>query len=146
MDQDMWDEIKAILDRGESPRIVVSPSMRVITPKGPVGGRRAHPMRIRVRDGVLVNGRESGYIMTPDGWGLRCRNFGCNKRVPVRGKYGVCCCGECAAELKEFCETILGVLDGKIPPDALPSRFRNMQKRKKSGAKAKPRACEEKFE
>lgn len=117
----LWAEVEAlVLERGsaqvEVPLSFVQPVMR-------------QERRPRARS---VAG--AGWLMkTPAGHALRCRNRGCTKYVPRKSEE-VTCSLRCAHELREYCETMLDILNGRLSAKDCPAQFLSqavLQERKK---------------
>ena len=99
----------------KAPLVRVAPSAKIVEPKRTRGqGQYGHwPNR-------GTNGHQ-----------LRCRASGCYKKL--RRNDGIACSDACRQAIRDECELLLGILDGKIGPEELPPYMRtNRLKRKRT--------------
>ncbi len=63
-------------------------------------------------------------MLTPGGHPLRCRWRFCRRMIP-KDREALTCCDRCEHLLREFLETTLDVLDGKMPAAEYPAHYRS---------------------
>jgi hypothetical protein len=125
----LWDEVARAAAAGKRPKIEIAPGARVIVPKR----GRGRPKK------VDAQGKRTYYAMTTaDGIPMRCRNYGCNLKLRV-DQVAICCSPRCEEALRDFCQTTLDVLSGKMSPKDYPSYYRARSGRAKTARPKKQR-------
>ncbi len=112
----IWNQVEQLVAEGKPAQILIPISFRLDKEKRPVGRPRVNP------PGKPLHGQ---VMATPHGHQLRCRNPGCSQRL---GKYvrDIVCGDKCRAELREYCETMLSILNGEVDPTDLPLKYRTI--------------------
>jgi hypothetical protein len=110
----IWDEVRALRDKDDVPRVELMPGARIIE-RRPPGRPRKNPLGDRFAHWKMK---------TPSGFPLRCRNFGCNKALR-KDDVDICCSEACRGLLRRFCEDTLDVLDGREEPIRYPAYWRS---------------------
>jgi hypothetical protein len=109
----VWDEVKTLVEQGVQPKIVLTPSHRIIVPKGKPG----RPTKDKYKE---------AYLLTITGTRMRCRNPGCSHILRVWAE-NPACCAKCEKELREFCEVTLKALNGEIKMQEYPMWLRQLK-------------------
>lgn len=115
MSRGLWDQVRDIVKKGGTPSVELPKVCEVVAPKGPPGRPRVVP------DGE--NQDFMGVMKTPMGWRMRCRAFGCSRKLKLT-KAGIVCSDKCKRELLQFCLDTIAVLTEKTPPQEYPARWR----------------------
>lgn len=110
----LWKQVDELVTQGKQVVVTVPAGTEIKNSKRPPGRPRVNP------PGKPLHGM---VMATPSGHQMRCRNIGCNEKM---GKYDldIVCSEECRAELRDFCEHMLNILNGVMPPEDLPLRLR----------------------
>jgi hypothetical protein len=112
-----WTEVEDCLEQGVEPVIELFPERAVFVPKkGPGRPRKRKP-------GVSRDNYAHYPTHTPSGHRMVCRASGCQKRLK-RGDVLVCS-KACKRQVREACEVMLSILNGELPPSALPTYMRS---------------------
>ena len=109
----VWDEVKTLVEQGVQPKIVLTPSHRIIVPKGKPG----RPTKDKYKE---------AYLLTITGTRMRCRNPGCSHILRVWAE-NPACCAKCEKELREFFELTLKALNGDIKMQEYPMWLRQLK-------------------
>lgn len=115
--KDLWDEVRELVAAGKEPVIKIPPGARIVAKvKRAIGRPRVIP--------IGASRWHRWKMKTPAGHPMRCRNFGCNIHLRSTAE-DIVCSPACGAQLREFCETMLDILDKKQPARNLPPHLRS---------------------
>jgi hypothetical protein len=105
----LWDVVDDIVGGGGAPLVTV-PAAAEIIHRRPRGRPRVNP----------PGDRFAGWpLRTAKGNPRRCRNFGCS-RLLRKNQVDLCCSEYCRGDLRDFCESVLAVLNGTMPATDFP--------------------------
>lgn len=120
----LWSEVEALVEKGERPIIKLSKGQKVIE-RRPPGRPRTKPLN--------AHDHYNWKMKTPAGVAMRCRNHGCQRKLPSKTE-ALTCSKACELELTRYCEETLAVIRGEkrardYPPD-LRGQKNSMARRK----------------